>query len=157
MIVNPPKEEQSPQNKIEVGAVGMICAICILMKVLAGELALVVTLGDKLKGQMMDLQHSSLFLRTPKIVSGKDYNGVNSKLVVITAGACQQGGQSCFILVQSSVNIFKVIIPNVVKYTPNFNLHIVCNPKTVLLKVVAIWIQLSFSTSWGGEGWEFTH
>ena len=28
---------------------------------------------DKLKGLMMDLQHSSLFLRTPKMSSGKDY------------------------------------------------------------------------------------
>lgn len=26
---------------------------------------------DKLKGEMMDLQHGSLFLKTPKIVAGK--------------------------------------------------------------------------------------
>uniref|UniRef100_A0A8C2W0L9 LDH muscle subunit n=1 Tax=Chinchilla lanigera TaxID=34839 RepID=A0A8C2W0L9_CHILA len=68
LIVNLLKEEQVPQNKItvvEVGAVGMACVISILMKDLGDELALV---------DMMDLQHGSLFLRTPKIVSGKDYN-----------------------------------------------------------------------------------
>ncbi|XP_006865866.1 PREDICTED: L-lactate dehydrogenase A chain [Chrysochloris asiatica] len=68
------KEEQTPQNKITVvgvGAVGMACAISILMKDLADELALVDVMEDKLKGEMMDLQHGSLFLRTPKIVSGK--------------------------------------------------------------------------------------
>lgn len=46
MTVNPPKEEQSPLNKItviEVGAVGMICVISILMKVLAGEIAFLIS------------------------------------------------------------------------------------------------------------------
>uniref|UniRef100_A0A2I3N110 L-lactate dehydrogenase A chain n=1 Tax=Papio anubis TaxID=9555 RepID=A0A2I3N110_PAPAN len=76
LIHNLLKEEQTPQNKITVvgaGAVGMACAISILMKDLADELALVDVMEDKLKGEMMDLQHGSLFLRTPKIVSGKDY------------------------------------------------------------------------------------
>uniref|UniRef100_A0A8I3X749 L-lactate dehydrogenase A chain n=1 Tax=Callithrix jacchus TaxID=9483 RepID=A0A8I3X749_CALJA len=72
LIHNLLKEEQTPQNKITVvgvGAVGMDCAISILMKDLADELALVDVIEDKLKGEMMDLQHGSLFLRTPKIVS----------------------------------------------------------------------------------------
>uniref|UniRef100_A0A8C9PB14 L-lactate dehydrogenase A chain n=1 Tax=Spermophilus dauricus TaxID=99837 RepID=A0A8C9PB14_SPEDA len=73
LIVNLLKEEQVPQNKITVvgvGAVGMACAISILMKDLADEFALIF-MEDKLKGEMMDLQHGSLFLRTPKIVSAK--------------------------------------------------------------------------------------
>ncbi|WP_407061423.1 lactate/malate family dehydrogenase, partial [Acinetobacter baumannii] len=68
LIVNLLKEEQAPQNKITVvgvGAVGMACAISILMKDLADELALVDVMEDKLKGEMMDLQHGSLFLKTP--------------------------------------------------------------------------------------------
>ncbi|CAO2607746.1 L-lactate dehydrogenase A chain [Lemmus lemmus] len=52
----------------------MACAISILMKDLADELAFVDVMEDKLKGEMMDLQHGSLFLRTPKIVSGKGYS-----------------------------------------------------------------------------------
>lgn len=38
---------------------------------LADELALVDVMEDKLKGEMLDLQHGSLFFKTPKIVSGK--------------------------------------------------------------------------------------
>ncbi|CAO2632644.1 L-lactate dehydrogenase A chain [Lemmus lemmus] len=126
LIVNLLKEEQTPQNKITVvgvGAVGMACAISILMKDLADELALVDVMEDKLKGEMMDLQHGSLFLKTPKIVSGKDYSvTANSKLVIITAGARQQEGESRLNLVQRNVNIFKFIIPNVVKYSPNLDI-----------------------------------
>lgn len=99
------------------------------MKDLAGELTLVEVMKDKLKGEMMDLQHSSLFLRTPKIVPGKDNNvTANSKLVIIMAGACQQEGESCLSLVQLKVNIFTFIIPNIVKYSPNCKLLIVSNP-----------------------------
>ncbi len=42
-----------------------------VLQELADELALVDVIEDKLKGEMMDLQHGSLFLKTPKIVSGK--------------------------------------------------------------------------------------
>lgn len=52
----------------------------------------------------------------------------NSKLVVVTAGARQQEGESRLNLVQRNVNIFKFIIPNIVKYSPNCILLIVSNP-----------------------------
>lgn len=38
---------------------------------LCDEMALVDVMEDRLKGEMMDLQHGSLFLKTPKIVSDK--------------------------------------------------------------------------------------
>ena len=82
---------------------------------------------------MMDLYNGSLFLRTPKIVFGKDYNvTANSKQVIITVGAHQQEGESCLNLVQCNVNIFKFIIPNIVKYSPNFKLLVVSNPVDIL-------------------------
>ncbi|CAH7404100.1 unknown_gene_12318 [Phodopus roborovskii] len=64
LIVNLLKEEQASQNKIEVvgvDAVGLVFAISILMKDLADKLALVDVMRDKLKGDMMDLQHGILF------------------------------------------------------------------------------------------------
>lgn len=52
----------------------------------------------------------------------------NSKVVVVTAGARQQEGESRLNLVQRNVNIFKFIIPNIVKYSPNCILMVVSNP-----------------------------
>ncbi|XP_033700935.1 LOW QUALITY PROTEIN: L-lactate dehydrogenase A chain [Tursiops truncatus] len=146
LIQNLIKEEHVPQNKITVvgvGAVGMACAISILMKDLADEIALVDVIEDKLKGEMMDLQHGSFFLRTPEIISGKDCNvTTNSRLVIITAGACQQEGESRLNLVQCNVNIFKFIIPNIVKYSPNCKLLVVSNPVDTL--TYAAWKVSSF-------------
>ncbi|XP_012495452.1 PREDICTED: L-lactate dehydrogenase B chain-like isoform X2 [Propithecus coquereli] len=72
-LIAPVAEEEAavPNNKITavgVGQVGMACAISILGKSLADELALVDVLEDKLKGEMMDLQHGSLFLQTPDCI-----------------------------------------------------------------------------------------
>uniref|UniRef100_A0A8I3S1C9 L-lactate dehydrogenase n=2 Tax=Canis lupus familiaris TaxID=9615 RepID=A0A8I3S1C9_CANLF len=136
VIQNLLKEDHIPQNKIKLLGLELDPPISILMKDLADELALVDVMEDKLKGEMMDLQHGSLFLRTPKIGSGKDYNvTANSKLVIITAGACQQEGESRLNLVQSNVNIFKFIISNIVKYSPNCKLLVVSNPVDTLTYV----------------------
>ncbi|KAM7087083.1 L-lactate dehydrogenase B chain-like [Molossus nigricans] len=140
-LIAPVAEEKAgiPKNKITVvgvGQVGMACAINILGKSLADELALVEILEDKLKGKMMDLQHGSLFLQTPKIVADKDYSvTANSKIVVVTAGVRQQEGVSFLNLVQRNVNVFKFIIPQFIKYSPHCIIIMVSNPVDILTYV----------------------
>ncbi|XP_058264825.1 L-lactate dehydrogenase B-B chain [Hemibagrus wyckioides] len=130
---------EPPKNKVTVvgvGQVGMACAVSILLQELADELALVDVMEDKLKGEMLDLQHGSLFFKTPKIVSGKDYSvTANSRIVVVTAGVRQQEGESRLNLVQRNVNVFKHIIPQIIKYSPNCILIVVSNPVDVLTYV----------------------
>ncbi|XP_066220849.1 L-lactate dehydrogenase C chain isoform X1 [Saccopteryx leptura] len=140
LIANLTAEDRISQQKITivgVGAVGMACSICILMKDLADELVLVDVAEDKLKGEMMDLQHGSLFFNTPKIISGKDYSiSANSKLIIVTAGVRQQEGESRLSLVQRNVNIMKTIIPDLVRHSPNCKILIVSNPVDLLTYVV---------------------
>ncbi|CAH2276235.1 L-lactate dehydrogenase B chain [Pelobates cultripes] len=129
----------SPTSKITivgVGQVGMACAVSILQKELPDELALVDILEDKLRGEMMDLLHGSLFLKTPKIVADKDYSvTANSRIVVVTGGVRQQEGESRLNLVQRNVNVFKFIIPQVVKYSPDCIIIVVSNPVDILTYV----------------------
>ncbi|KAF6333300.1 lactate dehydrogenase C [Rhinolophus ferrumequinum] len=126
LIENLIEDDSKSQRKITIvgaGAVGMSCAICILLKDLADELALVDVAEDKLKGEMMDLQHGSLFFHTPKIISGK-------------AGARQQKGETRLSLVQRNVNIMKSIIPALVHHSPDCKMMIVSNPVDILTYVV---------------------
>ncbi|XP_036718350.1 L-lactate dehydrogenase C chain isoform X2 [Balaenoptera musculus] len=126
LIENLIEEDEVSQSKITIvgtGAVGMACAICILLKDLADELALVDVAVDKLKGEAMDLQHGSLFFNTSKIVSGN-------------AGARQQEGESRLDLVQRNVNIMKSIIPAIVQNSPDCKMLIVSNPVDILTYVV---------------------
>ncbi|XP_043981062.1 L-lactate dehydrogenase B-B chain isoform X1 [Gambusia affinis] len=130
---------EPPRNKVTVvgvGQVGMACAVSILLRELADELALVDVLEDKLKGEMMDLQHGSLFLKTPKIVADKDYSiTANSRIVVVTAGVRQQEGESRLNLVQRNVNIYKRIVPQIVRYSPDCTIIVVSNPVDILTYV----------------------
>lgn len=54
----------------------------------------------------------------------------NSRIVVVTAGVRQQEGESRLNLVQRNVSIFKHIIPQIVRYSPNCILIVVSNPGT---------------------------
>uniref|UniRef100_A0AAV2IVD5 L-lactate dehydrogenase n=1 Tax=Knipowitschia caucasica TaxID=637954 RepID=A0AAV2IVD5_KNICA len=130
---------EPPRNKVTVvgvGQVGMACAVSILLRDLCDELALVDVMEDRLKGELMDLQHGSLFLKTSKIVADKDYVvTAGSRLVVVTAGVRQQEGESRLNLVQRNVNVFRSIIPQIVKHSPDCTLIVVSNPVDVLTYV----------------------
>ncbi|KAL4612689.1 L-lactate dehydrogenase B chain isoform X1 [Arapaima gigas] len=130
---------EPPWNKVSVvgvGQVGMACAVSILLRELCDELALVDVIEDRLKGEQMDLLHGSVFIKTPKILADKDYAvTANSRLVVVTAGVRQQEGESRLNLVQRNVNVFKHIIPQIVKYSPNCIILVVSNPVDVLTYV----------------------
>lgn len=52
----------------------------------------------------------------------------NSRLVVVTAGVRQQEGESRLNLVQRNVNVFRSIIPQIVKHSPDCTLIVVSNP-----------------------------
>ncbi|XP_029697686.1 L-lactate dehydrogenase C chain isoform X2 [Takifugu rubripes] len=136
LFSGPPEPPRNKVTVVGVGQVGMACAVTILLRDLADELALVDVMEDKLKGEMMDLQHGSLFLKTPTIVADKDYSvTANSRIVVVTAGVRQQDGESRLNLVQRNVNIFKHIVPQIVRYSPECIIVVVSNPVDVLTYV----------------------
>lgn len=93
-------------------------------------------MADKLKGEMMDLQHGSAFLKNAKINASMDYaTTANSSICIVTAGARQREGETRLDLVQRNTDIFKGIIPHLIKYSPNTILLIVSNPVDILTYV----------------------
>lgn len=99
LFSGPPEPPRNKVTVVGVGQVGMACAVSILLRELADELALVDVMEDKLKGEMMDLQHGRLNL------------------------------------VQRNVNIFKHIVPQIVRYSPDCIIIVVSNPVDVLTYV----------------------
>ncbi|XP_059797859.1 L-lactate dehydrogenase A-like 6B isoform X3 [Balaenoptera ricei] len=139
LMKNFPSEEPVRCNKISIvgtGSVGMACAVSILLKGLSDELALVDVDGGRLKGETMDLQHGSPFVRMPNIISSEDYLvTANSNLVIITAGARQEKGETRLNLVQRNLAIFKLMISSIVQYSPRCKLIVVSNPVDILTYV----------------------
>jgi L-lactate dehydrogenase len=91
---------------------------------------------DKLKGEMLDLQHGSLFLKNPRICGTTDYAAsAHSRICIITAGARQRENESRLELLTRNTEIFKTIIPQLIKHSPNTILIIVSNPVDILTYV----------------------
>lgn len=107
-----------------------------LLQHVSSDVVLVDVMADKLKGEMLDLQHGSAFLKNAKVSASTDYAvTANSSLCIVTAGARQREGESRLDLVQRNTDIFKGIIPQLVKYSPNTILLIVSNPVDILTYV----------------------
>ncbi|XP_046390876.1 L-lactate dehydrogenase isoform X2 [Ischnura elegans] len=135
-VAEPAPQAGSKVTIVGVGQVGMACAFSILTQNIASEIALVDVMADKLKGEMMDLQHGLTFLKNIKVTAGTDYSvSAGSRLCIVTAGARQKEGESRLNLVQRNTDIFKGIIPNLVKHSPDTILLIVSNPVDVLTYV----------------------
>lgn len=136
LLLHVAEEHHQSSAKVTVvgtGQVGMAAAFAMMTQGIISELALVDMVENKLKGEMMDLQHGQAFLRTVKVVASTDYAvSKGSKICVVTAGARQNEGETRLQLVQKNVAIFKHIIPNLVKYSPDTILVIVSNPVDIL-------------------------
>lgn len=129
----------SSESKVTVvgtGQVGMACAFSLLSQSVTSDLVLVDMVEDKLKGEMMDLQHGSMFLKNANITASKDYAATaGSRICIVTAGARQKPGESRLELVQRNTDIFRSIIPQLVQYSPETILLIVSNPVDILTYV----------------------
>ncbi|KAF9594376.1 hypothetical protein IFM89_030978 [Coptis chinensis] len=127
------------QTKISVigtGNVGMAIAQTILTQDLTDILALVDAKPEKLRGEMLDLQHAAAFLPRTKILASVDYSVTEgSDLCIVTAGARQISGESRLNLLQRNLTLFRDVIPPLAKYSPDSILVIVSNPVDVLTYV----------------------
>jgi len=133
----PTQDKRKKITVVGVGQVGMAAAISILHKGIVRELALVDVLKDKLEGEMMDLQHGASLIHPITVKASTDYAiTADSDICVISAGVRQKEGETRLALVERNVEVFKQIVPPLVKYSPNAILIVVSNPVDILTWVV---------------------
>ncbi len=144
-----------PRKGVIIGAgqVGLACAYSLLIQNTLDELVLVDINQKKLEGEVMDLLHGSPFLEPTVIKAGSLADGIadNADVVIITAGSKRLTGETRLDLMQRNAELFKKLIPEVVKHCPDAILLIVTNPVDVMTYIS---LQLSGlpSTSVIGSG-----
>ncbi|MDD2702935.1 MAG: L-lactate dehydrogenase [Candidatus Omnitrophica bacterium] len=117
---------------IGCGSVGMRYAYALMMRGGARQIVIVDIDRKRLEGEVMDLSHGAPYLPPVEVTAGEYSDIVNSDLVVITAGKKQTPGQTRVELVRDNVEIFKKIIPEIVKYAPAAILLVAANPVDIL-------------------------
>ncbi|NJM17319.1 MAG: L-lactate dehydrogenase [Richelia sp. SM1_7_0] len=144
-----------PRKGVIIGAgqVGLACAYSLLIQNTLDELVLIDINQKKLEGEVMDLLHGSPFLEPTVIKAGSLADGIadNADVVIITAGLKRLPGETRLDLMQRNTELFKNLIPEVVKHCPDAILLIVTNPVDVMTYIS---LQLSGlpSTSVIGSG-----
>ncbi|MBU3181930.1 L-lactate dehydrogenase [Clostridium psychrophilum] len=126
---------RSKGNKISIigaGFVGSTTAFALMTSGLTSEIVIVDINKDKAEGEAMDLAHGVSFVRPIEISAGEYADTKDSDIVIITAGVGQKPGQTRLDCISRNLAIFKTIIPEVVKFSPNSILLVVSNPVDIL-------------------------
>lgn len=117
---------------IGCGFVGATTAFTLVEKGLFSELVLIDLDQEKAQGEAMDLSHGLPFSQPMKIYAGNYKDLSDCGIIIITAGANQQEGQTRIDLVKQNVRILKTIISQIILYNQEAILLILSNPVDIL-------------------------
>ncbi|WP_027633832.1 L-lactate dehydrogenase [Clostridium hydrogeniformans] len=117
---------------IGAGFVGSTTAYALMLEGLVSDLVIVDINREKAEAEAMDLSHGAAFVKATDVKAGDYEDTKNSDIVIITAGVGPKPGETRLDIVKKNYNIFKSIVPQVVKYSPNAILLVVSNPVDVL-------------------------
>ena len=92
-----------------------------------------VVINDKVEAEVLDLAHGTAFTGASRITGGSDIGVVHgANVVVVTAGAKQEPGQSRLDLAGANVAILRDLMPALVEQAPDAIYMLVTNPCDVL-------------------------
>ncbi|ALO65450.1 L-lactate dehydrogenase [Arthrobacter alpinus] len=121
---------------VGAGSVGTSLAYAALIRGSAREVVLYDIATAKVEAEVLDLAHGTPFVGSARITGGSDIELVaGSDVVVITAGAKQEPGQTRLELAGVNVGILEKMLPQLVALAPNAVFILVTNPCDVLTAV----------------------
>ena len=125
--------ENSKVTVVGAGSVGSSAAYAALIRGSARHVALYDINTAKVDAEVLDLAHGTLFTGTSDITGGSDISvAAGSHVVVITAGAKQNPGQSRIELAGVNAGILRKMLPQLLEVAPDAVYVIVTNPCDVL-------------------------
>ena len=117
---------------IGCGFVGSACAYTLMQSQLFSEIDLIDINQKKAQGEADDITHGLPFNSPMKIYAG-DYEDIqDAYIVIITAGANQNVGETRTDLLQKNATIFKSIVSSLTKYNSSAIFLVVTNPVDIL-------------------------
>jgi L-lactate dehydrogenase len=131
--MKPSFQSQFKVSVVGCGSVGATAAYAMLLDGTPTEIVLIDNNKDKVHGLLLDFEHSLSLVNYSKITASDDFAAcAGSHLVVVTAGARQEEGETRLQLIEKNRKIFQQIIPAIAKAAPDSILLIVSNPVDVL-------------------------
>jgi L-lactate dehydrogenase len=126
------KNKNTKVSIIGAGFVGSTTAYALMLEGLVEEIVIVDINSAKSLGEAMDISHGAAFVKPVSVKSGSYEDTKSSDLVIITAGLAQQPDESRLDLINKNIAVFRKIVPEIVKYSPEAILLVVSNPVDIL-------------------------
>lgn len=126
----------SKLSVIGAGSVGTALAYAAMIRGSAKVVALQDLNESKVEAEVLDLAHGTQFMQSSSIIGGASQDvTADSDVVVITAGAKQNPGQTRLDLAAKNVAILESMLPGLIERSPNAVFILVTNPVDVMTYV----------------------
>lgn len=118
---------------VGAGAVGTSLAYAALIRGSAHQIVLTDINEKKVTAEILDLAHGTPFTGASHITGGTDLAlTANSDVIVITAGAKQEPGQTRLDLAATNIRILEQLLPPLLHHSPDAVIMLVTNPCDIL-------------------------
>jgi L-lactate dehydrogenase len=117
---------------VGAGLVGATSAFALMQSGLFSEIVLIDINMKRAEGEAMDLNHGMPFAQPVHITAGSYDDITDAGLVIIAAGANQKPGETRLDLAAKNIEVFRVIIGEIVKRNKDCILLVVTNPVDIL-------------------------
>ncbi len=122
---------------VGAGFVGSTAAYAMVMRGVGREIVLVDKNRDRAAAEADDLRHAVPFAGSLQVASG-DYPALaGAGVVVLCAGVGQKPGESRMQLLQRNSEVFRQIVPEIVRHAPQAVLLVATNPVDVMTHLAA--------------------
>jgi len=117
--------------------VGSSAAFALIMNGVGREIVLVDLDRKRAEAEANDLNHAVPFAH-PLTVHAGDYSDlVGAQVVVIAGGVAQKPGETRLQLLQRNADVFRQIVPSILRYAPEAVLLVVTNPVDIMTHLAA--------------------
>jgi len=135
---------------VGAGAVGTAIAYAAQIRGVCRQLALFDLNADKVRAEVLDLNHGMQFTPMAQITGSDDLEVcAGADVVVITAGAKQKPGQTRLDLAAANVAMCRDLVPELVRLAPDTLLLVVTNPVDVVTQAALAYSGLPSSRVFG--------
>jgi L-lactate dehydrogenase len=101
------------------------------------EIVLVDKSASRAEAEAADIRHAVPFAHPLVVRAGGFQDLVGCRIVVLAAGVNQQHGETRLQLLQRNANVFREIVPAILKHAPNSILVVATNPVDVMTHLTA--------------------
>ncbi|GLC24295.1 L-lactate dehydrogenase [Roseisolibacter agri] len=122
---------------VGAGQVGSSAAYALVLRGAASEVVLVDQDEHRAAAHAEDILHATPFSSPVRVRSGPAGAAEGADVVVLTAGVAQKPGESRLDLLQRNADVFRTIVPQVLRASPGAMLLVATNPVDVMTQVAA--------------------